>query len=782
MDDTLAAALAQQKARKVAEAAVARQTEELVAREALEHDKLAGDLRAKTASLIAETTQEIEARLSKLLTDDVRVRVEAAAKAIPDPKAGTNGTDGQGFTWRGAFRKNATYQPYDVVLSEGSTYVSIATSKGERPPGSAWNLMARKGADGKDGRSSLVYNAGGGGSSSSGSGLPAGGEVGQVVVNTAPGEGEWGQSITGQADGGRTGATLSAGSANGERGGNVQAAGGDDPAAGFGAAFILGGASSDAGHGGDVLFNAGAGNAGDTPGGAVTFVAGNAAGDGDGGDIAFIPGSAPGAGAQGRMRITSDGSTGTSGQVLTAQGDGTAEWAAGGGGFDAPDAPVGLEPADYLLSSTVELIPPHTYSDGVDGVGATVTENATGPITTSALASGGSGYAVNDTFVINVDSNNAEGIVDTVSGDVVLTYHLTNVGTVYLVGSGVSTGATSGVGTGLTIDITAVSYPALTADGASPMAGDRIVFYDGGGTQTGVYVVTEAGTADVTPWVLTRATDCDTPAKRCRFWAVAILAGAAFAKGAARVTWTNGTSGADLALSALFGHADGYTTATGEGAHTEGVGTVASGESAHAEGNETTASGNASHAEGGGTTASGQYAHAEGSGTVASGRFSHASGFFGAIAYGYGQWAHSSSDIGMHTLQTYYNGTTSDTPQGLFNGSGTPGDVESQCSFPDYKRTAVVRGTVVARRTDVIGTDAAWSFEGLIRGDGSTAYSWVGGSPPTATSIAADAGASTWDVEVGITDTTITLFVTGENGKAISWAATVEIDELSLPS
>jgi len=82
-------------------------------------------------------------------------------------------------------------------------------------------------------------------------------------------------------------------------------------------------------------------------------------------------------------------------------------------------------------------------------------------ITGSTLASGGTGYANGNTFTINGSNIQtlATGVVDTVGGGGVVTaYHLTGNGVGYFTASGVATTATSGVGTGLTINITSVDH------------------------------------------------------------------------------------------------------------------------------------------------------------------------------------------------------------------------------------------------------------------------------------------------------------------------------------
>ncbi len=84
---------------------------------------------------------------------------------------------------------------------------------------------------------------------------------------------------------------------------------------------------------------------------------------------------------------------------------------------------------------------------------------STGRITASNVTAGQAGllYAPGDTFTINTGDGLAAGVVDTVGGGGnVLTYHLTAQGTTYPVSAGVATTTTSGVGSGLQLDITAI--------------------------------------------------------------------------------------------------------------------------------------------------------------------------------------------------------------------------------------------------------------------------------------------------------------------------------------
>lgn len=75
-------------------------------------------------------------------------------------------------------------------------------------------------------------------------------------------------------------------------------------------------------------------------------------------------------------------------------------------------------------------------------------------------------------------------------------------------------------------------------------------------------------------------------------------------------------------------HAEGASIADNSNAHAEGLSTTASGNGAHSEGNYAQATNNAAHAEGVHTTANGDGSHAEGWYTTAKNRAEHAEGFF----------------------------------------------------------------------------------------------------------------------------------------------------------
>lgn len=65
---------------------------------------------------------------------------------------GTNGTNGQGLTWRDAYNGSVAYSILDAVSYNGSSYVCTAASSGNLPTNSSfWALMASKGDTGATG-------------------------------------------------------------------------------------------------------------------------------------------------------------------------------------------------------------------------------------------------------------------------------------------------------------------------------------------------------------------------------------------------------------------------------------------------------------------------------------------------------------------------------------------------------------------------------------------------------------------------------------------------------
>jgi hypothetical protein len=170
---------------------------------------------------------------------------------------------------------------------------------------------------------------------------------------------------------------------------------------------------------------------------------------------------------------------------------------------------------------------------------------------------------------------------------------------------------------------------------------------------------------------------------------------------------------------------------------------------------------------------------ASGTNSTASGYGSTASGN-SSTAYSAGQTADVANFGHQHSSVVLKAATTDATPAPLRDVDNGNFTILDQLGAPNWATTALVNGRVVCRRTDVPGTDSAWDFKGVIRGNGVDAYSWVGGTNPVPSLIAQDAGASTWAVAVTISGTSIVVTVTGEEAKAIDWMTTLELDELGV--
>ena len=78
-----------------------------------------------------------------------------------DGRDGLDGKDGSGFNWRGTYKPSDSYEAYDVVHFDGSSYVCVKDTQGRNPLSrDYWNLMAERGANGGGGGS--VVTEGGG--------------------------------------------------------------------------------------------------------------------------------------------------------------------------------------------------------------------------------------------------------------------------------------------------------------------------------------------------------------------------------------------------------------------------------------------------------------------------------------------------------------------------------------------------------------------------------------------------------------------------------------------
>lgn len=197
MGNALVAALAQEEI-EAAEERIKASVEETVKAERHTTDILVTEQAAHFQEvLVSRLPVEVEAKVA----DEVPPRVAAYIEAHPAPPGkdgepgkagidGANGSDGEGISWRGPW-KAGSYDAQDAVELDGSSYIARARTRA-KPPGGAWDLMAKRGSDGGTVfRPSLT---GGGGSSSSGSGLPVGGVQGQALVKASATNGDavWG--------------------------------------------------------------------------------------------------------------------------------------------------------------------------------------------------------------------------------------------------------------------------------------------------------------------------------------------------------------------------------------------------------------------------------------------------------------------------------------------------------------------------------------------------------------------------------------------------------------
>ena len=105
-----------------------------------------------------------------------------------------------------------------------------------------------------------------------------------------------------------------------------------------------------------------------------------------------------------------------------------------------------------------------------------------------------------------------------------------------------------------------------------------------------------------------------------------------------------------------------------------------------------------------------------------------------------------------------------------------------QTGAPTWNRTIRVHITLMARRIDTPGTDSAWQGDGVLRGNGTNGYTWLGGSPPTMTVIAQDSAAAPWSIVFYLVDAGATYLqaeVTGDSESTINWECTLTLDEVA---
>jgi len=301
--------------------------------------------------------------------------------------------------------------------------------------------------------------------------------------------------------------------------------------------------------------------------------------------------------------------------------------------------------------------------------------------------------------------------------------------------------------------VTAGSNGILSIDSGSPSVGDRVLVCDpyahGAGQPPhpdGIYTVTSVGSAG-SPWVLTRSADCNTIAALFQYWAVTITSGSLFQGGYAVVCALSDISGVQnylpgstfirLAVANLGSYAFGPSNTAVSPSNTPqqgfsaaiGTQTTASGSGSLAVGNTATASGRYSHAYGFSSSAAGQQAHSYGSFTQAAGFQATAigtassGGTDNSIAQASGDIA-TIGDAQQFTVFVYGKTTTA-TPLALASSLNKAIKLVQYQGTANYQKTLLAAFTIVARRTDVPGTDSVWTCQGVLRGSGAPSNTTV---------------------------------------------------------
>lgn len=129
-----------------------------------------------------------------------------------------------------------------------------------------------------------------------------------------------------------------------------------------------------------------------------------------------------------------------------------------GTGFGNYDVNIATGDTAATIAGKIETVINETLACPVSGTSSTGIGGTT-------LAVGGTGYATNDTFTVNTGSTLATGRVSAQTAGVVTAFTILSFGDGYTVATGVATTATSGSGTGLTINVTSIRQYATTTTG-----------------------------------------------------------------------------------------------------------------------------------------------------------------------------------------------------------------------------------------------------------------------------------------------------------------------------
>jgi hypothetical protein len=165
----------------------------------------------------------------------------------------------------------------------------------------------------------------------------------------------------------------------------------------------------------------------------------------------------------------------------------------------------------------------------------------------------------------------------------------------------------------------------------------------------------------------------------------------------------------------------------------------------------------------------------------------------GPLASNNGELAHASNaindgsfggrpGIAQHSWKTACGRTLDATQTPLNDGQEAAIFLTLNETFtPIFDVSFIITGRVVARDINSPFTTSAWSFQGVVKGNG-TVNAWVGGAAPTPAIVAQDAAAAAWAVVVDLVvaqTAAVEVKVTGAPGTTIDWECTAEIDQVA---
>lgn len=196
-------------------------------------------------------------------------------------------------------------------------------------------------------------------------------------------------------------------------------------------------------------------------------------------------------------------------------------------------------------------------------------------------------------------------------------------------------------------------------------------------------------------------------------------------------------------------------------------------------GQNNTASGNSALSSGAYCTAGGDYSYSHGQNCVADSAYSRAKGLRALVrgVYGAEAWAtkniFSDGDSQVRRL-ILARRTSNATPVVITSDNGTA-SASNQINIP-IRSSFLIKGRVSAHNQST-NDASAWEFTALMKSTTGGTVSLVG--TPTATVIAQDAGAASWDVTLGSNNTTktFTVTVTGAASGVTQWTCLLECVE-----